>query len=75
MAKKMHRWLVQHCLDCHHPGSCYFQPKDKEVARDGENEGKMGGEEIKWNLGEKRRKRERDEWTSDAWREGWKRQG
>lgn len=36
----------------------------------------MGGEEIKWDFGEKRRKeRARDEWASDAWRKGWRRQG
>lgn len=50
------RWVDEHCLNCHHISSCYFQPNDKELVREGENKGKMGGKEIKWGLRGKRRK-------------------
>lgn len=70
------RWVDEHCLNWHHISSCYFQPNDKELVREGENKGKMGGKEIKWGLrGKRRKERERDEWASDAWRKVWKRQG
>ncbi len=56
MVDKIDRWLDEHCLDCHHISSCYFQPKDKEMVRGEKNKGKMGGKKIKWDLREKRRK-------------------
>lgn len=49
LVDKVDRWVDEPSLDCQHTSSCYFPPKDKETVRGGENEGRMGGKEMKWD--------------------------